>query len=1008
MKKALAIFGLELLVAASTLLGQPHQTITDGFTPPGLGAGTPSGSYPLSSFDTIDFFSGKLNFRLPLVSVKGRGETSFTPVTHIQSQWRYVDYYPNLCPNSGCPNGYVESATWDQVPLYSPGKMAYRTARAVNLQTAGSTCLVAEFTLLRLTFIGGDGSEIPFVDKMNNGGTLTNLSAPSCTATATAGARGRIFLSTDGSAATFISDTNLSDFQEPGALGQPTSEGPVTGTLFFRDGTRYQIFFGLVLGIWDRHGNKTTFAYANQSTLGALNDDPNTHALLTITDSLGRNVNITYNNASTTTNDSGVIISETCDHLTYNGFQSPQGRVAKVCFADLDQVLKLGSTVQTYVQLFEGEINTSQIGTFNPRVVSSVKIANGKQYSFSYNPYAEVAKVKLPTGGWFQYTHGRGTGTDPQGGDLGGIYSLMVYRRVKDKKTYDENGTLLLTETFTTALASSPFVVTVIRKDAANTQLAKEQHTFYENPIASLAFAATNYPNWSEGKEYLTNEFAGTSTTALKSAQMNWAQSGSTVLVGPQQDPRITQTITTTDGQASSQVFCFDAFSNKTHVYEYDFGSAPALATYCQLPNNTAVPTGYTRLTQSTFATQNFGSHDLVNVVDSSGVIKPLTGEDGIYHQRSLPSATTVYNGASVVESQVSYIYDHNAAYNPDPTSTAWTSNPYTGLTNWDNRNRVSRGNLTKITKLLKNPVTSTNSNVDTVLEYDQVGNLTRMTMPTGSYSAAYSSTLGYAYATNFKNPLGHLASRSYDSNTGLVSTFNSPTGFSITYGYESGLDRLSTITPTVGGATSITYDDTARTIATSTYQNSCANGSYLQTTNYFDGLGRSYKVGSVQGQGTSYVESQFDGLGRLYKASQPRFSGTAAWTTNTYDDLGRLRTATDPSNTITNYDYSGADVTITEMYSATGTSGPVRKMTHDAFGRLKQVIEDPSSKNLKTTYTYDALDNLKTVTQQPMQLAPPATQLPTQPQRLFYYDTFSRLVKATNPESGDTLYEYL
>ena len=978
------------LIASLPLIGQnspAHQTITDGFTPPGLGAGTPSGSYPLSGFDTIDYFSGKLNFRLPLVTVKGRGEVTFTAPIHIQSQWRVVDFYPPTCATEGCPVSYIESNNWDIAPFYSPGKMAYRTARSLSLQQP-SNCIVADYTLTRLTFIGTDGSELPFIDKLNNGVALVNPSAPSCTFSG--GDRGRIFTSTDGSAATFLSDTSLSDFKDPAAISSPSSEGTVSGLLFFKDGTRYQILGGLVSGIWDRHGNKTTFAYENPSTLGAANDS-NTHALKTISDSLGRDVNIVYDI-------SDLVTAEVCDYLTYDGFQSFQQRVAKVCHKSLDQALKSGFLVQTTAQLFP-DSSAVQTVPFNPRVVSSVRLPNGKQYSFLYNSYGEVAKLTLPTGGYFEYTHGRGYSTDPQGGDLGGVYSLMVYRRVKDKKTYDENATLLLTETITgSPLLTTPFATTVVRKDAANIQLAKENHTFHASPISSVSVSPTGYPEWSEGKEYSMEEFAGSSSTSIRSTQMNWAQSGSSNLTDRQQDPHITQITTTTDSQTSSQVFCFDGFSNKTDVYEYDFGSAPTLATYCQLPNNTPVPAGYTRQTKSTYATQNYLSRDLINIVNSNGSLKTLNGEDGIYHQRNLPSDTTVYNSSNVIESQVTYTYDHNTL-NYNPNTTTWTTATYTGLTNWDDPGRISRGNLTKVKKLLKNPVTNTTSNVDTTaLEYDQVGNLTRMTMPVGQYSAAYSDTFGYAYPTNFKNPLGHLASRSYDTNTGLLSSFTGPTGFGITYGYESGLDRLNSITPTIGGATAITYNDTARTISTSSYQNSCANGNSLQGTKYFDGLGRQVKVQSIQGQGTSSVETQYDGLGRVSAVSRPSFSGTALWTTNTYDDLGRLLTVTDPSSTVTKYDYSGADVTMTEMYSAAGIIDKVRKSTYDAFGRLTQVIEDPGGKNFITTYGYSVLDNLKQVTQ-----ATPSTQQ----LRQFYYDTFSRLVKATNPESGDTLYEY-
>ena len=77
-------------------------------------------------------------------------------------------------------------------------------------------------------------------------------------------------------------------------------------------------------------------------------------------------------------------------------------------------------------------------------------------------------------------------------------------------------------------------------------------------------------------------------------------------------------------------------------------------------------------------------------------------------------------------------------------------------------------------------------------------------------------------------------------------------------------------------------------------------------------------------------------------------------------------------------------------------TNDVVRDETRDALGRLTQVTEDPGAGNLAygTAYTYDAMDNLLTVTQ--------GVQT-----RTFVYSSLSRLRSATNPESGTTHYCY-
>jgi RHS repeat-associated protein len=65
-----------------------------------------------------------------------------------------------------------------------------------------------------------------------------------------------------------------------------------------------------------------------------------------------------------------------------------------------------------------------------------------------------------------------------------------------------------------------------------------------------------------------------------------------------------------------------------------------------------------------------------------------------------------------------------------------------------------------------------------------------------------------------------------------------------------------------------------------------------------------------------------------------------------------------------------------------------------DALGRLSSVVEDPSGLNYQTSYSYDTLDNLTTVSQGAQT-------------RTFSYDSLKRLTSATNPESGTIQYLY-
>jgi YD repeat-containing protein len=78
------------------------------------------------------------------------------------------------------------------------------------------------------------------------------------------------------------------------------------------------------------------------------------------------------------------------------------------------------------------------------------------------------------------------------------------------------------------------------------------------------------------------------------------------------------------------------------------------------------------------------------------------------------------------------------------------------------------------------------------------------------------------------------------------------------------------------------------------------------------------------------------------------------------------------------------------------------RKSCTDGLGRLTQVFEDPAGVNYETDYTYDALDNLLSVTQKGG-----TTSSALWRTRTFQYDSLSRLISASNPESGTITYTY-
>jgi len=100
-------FVVALLLLLSTSAASAQNTNpTDGSTPAGLKPGAPSGSYGLSGFDNINLYNGNLNFRLPLLSIGGRGGAGYTMMLPIEQHWTMDHYGPDQYGFvSDTPNG---------------------------------------------------------------------------------------------------------------------------------------------------------------------------------------------------------------------------------------------------------------------------------------------------------------------------------------------------------------------------------------------------------------------------------------------------------------------------------------------------------------------------------------------------------------------------------------------------------------------------------------------------------------------------------------------------------------------------------------------------------------------------------------------------------------------------------------------------------------------------------------------------------------------------------------
>ena len=134
--------------------------------------------------------------------------------------------------------------------------------------------------------------------------------------------------------------------------------------------------------------------------------------------------------------------------------------------------------------------------------------------------------------------------------------------------------------------------------------------------------------------------------------------------------------------------------------------------------------------------------------------------------------------------------------------------------------------------------------------------------------------------------------------------------------------------------------------------------------------------------------------------------SGTKVTTTQ-YDALGRPLTVVDGGGGTTTYKYSKNDVLITVSPAPSGENTKQKQFEYDGLGRLTSVCEVTAGTTAWpggtcaqtnaltgywTKYTYDAMGNLLTVTQNAQG---------TSQTRTYTYDGLSRLTSETNPEWG-------
>src|SRR5271165_3812728 len=1034
---------LGLLLVGSGVWGQEAQNDvavgpTTNYTPAAIAPGSPDGTMVLSAHETVSLYSGALSFAVPLYRVGGRGGAGYTMMLPLGTRW-HIENHPNSppMPNNYLPIGatYPYDNVWptkSTVNRYSPGKVLRRDSIDPTITPSVYNCgngnvqeantYYQSATLTKIVWIEGDGTEHLFLDTANGAqsGQPIPVGGPnpqySCLTDPLYGgpSRGRVFEATDGSGATFVADLDLNGMgiydaiTKAARLGLPKQPNlnpavgdghGLAGWLLFKDGSRYQTDTnGNVEKIVDRLGNTTT-----------LSTDSMTY--LNITDSLGRTINVTYGNLEPGTGP----VYDTIVYpaagggggthtitITYNQFYFNNGTM-NVSY------LSSGNTVSTYGALFPFSGGSSS-SSFNPLVVTAVTLPDLSYYSFLYNAYGEITQATLPSQGVYQYDY-PAVAALTQGSFCNGPFCAVQYsqddavtggtneialtRRLLARRVYSSGGTLegqhCYSATFATGTSPVEATVTVNHygSDAnpgnctSGTLLSSETHAFYgfgpgDMTPPSMWYASTLNGN-ENSAQWMDNGATRRATNSAYQADSN----------GQNAEP--CQTSTTLDGTSTSGTYLlYDSYFNVTDAYEYDFGAAVA-GTTC--PGG--APAGWLRRKHSTYLTDG---HD--------GLASPPSGPNS-NHMRSLIAEADVYSPAAggTMVAKTMYGYDASAP-SPETSPTGYAAPTYA--------NSTFLGNVTSKTTF---PVL-TGGGLTTTYTYDNLGNVLTITEPKG---AGYTTTISYSdtgcsvkpagnlygFADTVTDAIGQKYSLQWDCYIGKQTQYKDINSVITNYSYlnrstPDPFDRLTQVQRAVGVTnnvethTAFSYPSLTQ-VVTKQDQNSKDDGAVI-TTSYYDGLLR--KIATERSLSSSCVISvkqTYDGKGRPYQISLPYRTGPLSggtcsgaeaehFATTAYDGADRVMSVTTDDGSKTMTTYTGNVATVTDPFSA------ARATTTDGLGRLKQVVEDPAGKDYTTSYNYDLLDDLVSVTQGSLT-------------RTFTYDAMKRLVTAQNPENGTICY---
>jgi RHS repeat-associated protein len=723
-----------------------------------------------------------------------------------------------------------------------------------------------------------------------------------------------------------------------------------------RAGILYTALDNLDSMITDKNGNQIIYTFNQNWTDSAGRVIPQTPWHDTGSNSIGNATSVASCPSGSTVAYSWIVPA----------FSTPTGSTATyiLCYANVAIATNFhvpsGTLGQTYVAEYQGAVP----------LLNALVLPNGQSWKFGYDSYGDITSITYPTGGTVGYTWTTNT--------ICTSNNAAASRWVASRTVTDSTGSHTWNYDFSSGTG-------VVVKDPAGNDTV---HQFSAFQGCTLYETGTQY-------------WQGPSTgggTLLKSVQTTYRHDDN-----PYWDNYdgvdfgalnvVPLSVTTTLSPSSTQVVTYTPDQGTS----WNFYNANN-AVVGQDPN-TPETLIYGSMVETDVS--DFGSSSSGGAILQKNLVTYQWQNDGNYLSANLldaPAVSTTKDGSGNPVAKTTYTYDESS-YLVASSGIGQHGSPWAPV----------RGNVSKIDRWLNtgpsDPLTHTGwyDTGEVAFAIDADGHA-----KSNGHTADYQYNLcNGSVLTDTTNALNQHTSATYDCNTGHQTGYTDANNNTSGFGYDI-MGRIHSANYPDGGSTTFDYDDAHNTVT----RTIAADPDPAQTTIVtFDGFGREIHRYVSDSPQQDIIDTTYDRNGRVYTVSNPYRStsdSTYGLTTYAYDALGRQTIQTQPDGGLVQWCYNGIStgqasyVCLPNASSTTGAwvdysdeENRHGQRISDALGRLTAVMEPVANiPTLETDYSYNPLNNLISVNQK-------GTSGETPRSRGFVYDSLSRLITATNPETG-------